>query len=61
LSENKQPMFLILTGALTALGLPFAIAFPPTLLEKLFAIAALVAVAAGIAATIQALRRRRAK
>jgi len=50
--------FLIITGAITALFLPFAIAFPRTLLEKLLAVAALVAVAAGIAALVIKLRRK---
>jgi hypothetical protein len=50
-------MFLIIAGAITALFLPFALAFPPTLVEKLAAMAALVVVAAGIAALIIKLRR----
>ena len=49
-------MFLIIAGAITAAGMPFAIAFPPTLLLKMAAFAALMAVAAGIA---WLLRRRR--
>jgi len=32
-------MFLIIAGAITALFLPFAVAFPPTLVEKIAAIA----------------------
>ena len=51
-------MFLIIAGAITAIFLPFAIAFPPTLLEKLAAIAALVLAAAGAAALILRLRRK---
>jgi ABC-type transport system involved in cytochrome c biogenesis permease component len=50
--------FLIIAGAITALFLPFALAFPPTLLEKLIATAALVAIAAGIAALVVRLRRK---
>ena len=55
---KRDPMFLIIAGAITALFLPFAIAFPRTLIEKLGAIAALVAVAAAIAALILRLRRK---
>jgi hypothetical protein len=55
--KQKDQTFLITTGALTALGLPFAIAYPRTLLEKLLCIALLVALAACIAAAIEALRR----
>jgi len=46
-------MFLIITGAITAAGLPFALAFPPTLVLKMLAMAALILVAAGIAALVQ--------
>jgi hypothetical protein len=56
--NKPDPMFLISTGALTALGLPFALAFPQTLLEKLGAVVALVLVAAGISALVMALKRR---
>jgi hypothetical protein len=49
-------MFLIVAGAITAVFLPFAIAFPPTLLAKAAAVTALVAVAAAVSAL---LRRRR--
>jgi hypothetical protein len=58
MADGKQPMFLIITGALTALGLPFAIAFPRTLLDKALAVAALIALAAFIAALVLYLRRR---
>lgn len=51
-------MFPIIAGALTALGLPFAIAFPRTLLDKALAVAALVAAAAFIAALVLRFRRR---
>jgi hypothetical protein len=54
----KDRSFLIIAGAVTALFLPFALAFPPTLLHKLLATAALVAVACGIAALIIRLRRK---
>ena len=57
--KEKDKIFLILAGALTAFGLPFALAVPHTLLEKLLAVAALVAVAAFIAAAIGAIRRRK--
>jgi len=56
--QEKIQRFLIIAGALTAAGLPFALAFPKTLLEKLLAVTALVLVAAGISAAIGALRRR---
>jgi hypothetical protein len=55
---ERSARFLIVAGALTALGLPFAMAFPRTLLEKALAVAALVAVAAGIAAAVMALRKK---
>jgi hypothetical protein len=48
--KKPEPLFLIAMGAVTALGLPFALAFPRSLLEKLGAVVALVLVAAGIAA-----------
>jgi len=46
---RRDPMFLIIAGAITAAGLPFAVAFPRTLPLKMAAIAALVAVASAIA------------
>ena len=54
--KEKDQMFLIIAGAITAVGLPFALAFPPSLLLKLAAVAALVLAAAGIAAAV--VRRR---
>ena len=42
-------------GAATALGLPFALAFPRTLMEKLLAVVVLVLVAAAIAALAMSL------
>ena len=48
----------MIAGAITAVFLPFAVAFPPTLLEKMAAIAALVLVAAGISAVAVRLRRK---
>ena len=56
--KPRDATFLIIAGALTALFLPFALAFPPTLLDKLIATAALVAVACGIAALVIRLRRK---
>lgn len=47
--QEKTSKFLIVAGAITAAGLPFALAFPRTLLEKMLAMAALVLAAAGIA------------
>ena len=44
-------------GALTALGLPFALAFPRTLIEKLLAVLALVLVSAAIAALAMTLKK----
>ena len=32
--KKPEPLFLIIAGAITALFLPFALAFPPTLLGK---------------------------
>jgi hypothetical protein len=59
--KRPEPLFLIITGALTALFLPFALAFPHTLLEKLGAMLALILVAAGIAAAVLALKRKKAQ
>jgi hypothetical protein len=50
-------MFLIIAGAITALFLPFALAFPPTFIAKAAAVAALVLVAAAISALVQRLRK----
>ena len=55
--KKPEPLFLIITGALTALGLPFALAFPRTLLEKLGAVLALVLLAAGVAALVLHFRK----
>jgi hypothetical protein len=56
--KERTSRFLILAGALTAFGLPFALAFPRTLGLKMLAMALLVAVASGIAAGVMALRRK---
>ena len=56
--KQKDRMFLIIAGAITAAGLPFALAFPPTFVLKLVAITLLVVVAAAIAAVI---RRRKSE
>jgi predicted benzoate:H+ symporter BenE len=56
--RKPEPLFLVITGAITALFLPFALAFPRTLIEKLGAVVALVLVAAGISALVMALKRR---
>jgi len=52
-------MFLIIAGAITAIFLPFALAFPPSLVEKLAAVVLLILVAAGISALVMRLRRRK--
>jgi hypothetical protein len=54
----KDKTFLMIAGALTALFLPFALAFPPTLLDKLIATTALVAGACAVAALIVRLKRK---
>ena len=54
--KKPEPLFLIITGAVTALGMPFALAFPRTLLEKLGAMLVLVLLAAAIAALVMTLR-----
>jgi len=54
----KDRNFLIIAGAITAFFLPFALAFPPSLLEKLIATIGLMLVAAGIAALVVRLRRK---
>jgi predicted benzoate:H+ symporter BenE len=51
-------MFLIIAGAITALFLPFALAFPPSLVEKLAAVVLLILVAAGISAVAIKLRKK---
>jgi hypothetical protein len=56
--KTRDQTFLIIAGAITALFLPFALAFPPTLLLKLAAMAALIAVAAGISALIMKFRKK---
>ncbi len=53
----KDPQFFIIAGAITAAGLPFAIAFPPTFLGKAAAFGALILVAAGIAAAVRRLKK----
>jgi predicted benzoate:H+ symporter BenE len=58
MAERRDPLFLIIAGAITALFLPFAIAFPPTFIAKLAAIAALLLVAAGMSALILKLRKK---
>ena len=58
MAERRDATFLIIAGAVTALFLPFALAFPPTLLEKLIATGALVAVACGVAVLVTRLRRK---
>jgi len=57
--KPRDPMFLIIAGAITALFLPFALAFPPSLLEKAGAVVALMLVAAGISALVVKLRRQK--
>jgi hypothetical protein len=55
---KPQPFFLVVMGAATALGLPFALAFPRTLMEKLLAVVVLVLVAAASAALVMSLRKK---
>lgn len=55
--KKPDPLFLIIMGALTAFGLPFALAFPRTLIEKLLAVLALVLVSAAIAALAMTLKK----
>jgi len=59
MAERRDPLFLIIAGAITALFLPFAIAFPPGFIAKLAAVALLIVIAAAIAALILRLRRRK--
>ena len=56
--KKPEPFFFIVMGATTALGLPFALAFPGTLLEKLLAVVALTLAAAAIAALVVSLRKK---
>ena len=55
--KKPDPLFLIIMGAITAFGLPFALAFPRTLLEKLLAVLALVLASAAIAALAMTLKK----
>jgi len=57
--QPRDPMFLIIAGAITAIFLPFALAFPRTLAEKAGAVALLVALAAGISALILRVLRKK--
>ena len=57
--KPRDPMFLIIAGTIVALFMPFALAFPPSLLAKLGAVVALVLAAAGISALVVRLRRRK--
>jgi uncharacterized membrane protein HdeD (DUF308 family) len=59
--KKPEPLFLIITGALTALFLPFALAFPHTLFAKMGAMLGLILVAAGIAAAVLALKKKKAQ
>ena len=54
---SEKQTFLIIAGAITALFLPFALAFPPTLIAKAGAVALLVIVAAAISALVRRLRK----
>ena len=56
--KKPEPFFFIIMGTATALGLPFALALPRTLLEKLLAVLALTLAAAAIAALVAALRKK---
>jgi hypothetical protein len=56
--KKPEPFFFIIMGTVTALGLPFALAFPRTLLEKLLAVLALSLAAAAIAALVVSLRKK---
>jgi hypothetical protein len=56
--NERYARFLIIAGTVTALGFPFALAFPRTLLDKALAVAALVAAAAAIAWIVMALRKK---
>jgi hypothetical protein len=56
--NERYARFLIIAGTLTALGLPFALAFPKTLPDKALAVAALVATAAAIAWIAIVLRKK---
>ena len=57
-SIPQERRFLIIAGAITAFFLPFALAFPPTLIGKLAAMVVLMLAAAGIAALVIKLRRK---
>jgi len=56
--KKPEPFFFIIMGTATALGLPFALAFPRTLLEKLLAVLVLALAAAAIATLVVKLRKK---
>jgi len=56
--KERTVRFLIVAGAITAFGLPFALAFPRELLYKALAVAALVAAASGVAWAVMAIRKK---
>jgi hypothetical protein len=56
--KKPEPFFFIIMGTTMALGLPFALAFPRTLLEKLLAVLALTLAAAAVAALVVTLRKK---
>jgi hypothetical protein len=58
MAKPRDPMFLIIAGAITALFLPFAIAFPPTPLAKALTVLGLVIAASATSALVLKIRRR---
>ena len=57
--KPRDANFLIIAGAVTALFLPFAIAYPPSLIGKGIAVAVLIALACGFAAIVMRLKQRK--
>ena len=57
--KEKDPMFLIIAGAIMALFMPFAMAFPPTLPLKMLAVAGLAAASLAIAWAIRRLKKKK--
>ncbi len=57
--KEKDPMLLIIAGALMAVFMPFAMAFPPTFVLKALAVSGLAAASLGAAWAIRRLQKKK--
>lgn len=57
--KEKDPMFLIIAGALMALFMPFAMAFPPTFVLKALAVGGLAAASLAAAWAIRRVQKKK--